>query len=233
MCVVGWRLYGMLGGMGRFIDLSHDVVGGMVTYPGLPAPQITTHISRVESGERLGSGASFHIGRIDMVANTGTYLDSPWHFHEEGVDLAGLKLERLADLPLTIVRRGERDAPGIDLRSLPAGPIAGHAVLFHTGWDRHWGMESYGTGAPFLTADLVDALVEGVVALVGIDSVNIDDVTDGSRPAHSRLLGAGIPIVEHMTNLGAVPDQGCRLYAVPPKVRGFGTFPVRAFAMCD
>jgi kynurenine formamidase len=205
----------------------------MVTYPGLPAPHITTHVSREESGERLASGASFHIGRIDMVANTGTYLDSPWHFHDDGVDLAGLGLERLADLPLTVVRRGERDAPAIDLRSLPAGPIAGHAVLFHTGWDRHWGTESYGTGAPFVTADLVAALVEGDAALVGIDSVNIDDVTDGSRPAHSRLLGAGIPIVEHMTNLGALPDQGCRFYAVPPKVRAFGTFPVRAFARCD
>jgi arylformamidase len=219
--------------MGRFIDLSHDIVAGMTTYPGLPAPHITTHISREESGERLGSGASFHIGRIDMVANTGTYLDSPWHFHADGVDLAGLELERLAGLPLTVVRRTEHQPAAIDRDVLPGASIEGHAVLFHTGWDRHWGTDAYGLGAPFLTADLVVALVERHVALVGIDSVNIDDVTDGNRPAHSQLLGNGIAIVEHMTNLGALPDTGCRFFAVPPKVRGFGTFPVRAFATCD
>ena len=219
--------------MGRFIDLSHDIVAGMTTYPGLPAPHITTHISREESGERLGSGASFHIGRIDMVANTGTYLDSPWHFHEDGVDLGGLELERLADLPSTVVRRTEQQPAAIDRDVLPASSIEGHAVLFHTGWDRHWGTDAYGTGAPFLTADLVVALVEHHVALVGIDSVNIDDVSDGSRPAHTQLLGNGIAIVEHMTNLGALPDTGCRFFAVPPKVRGFGTFPVRLCARCD
>jgi kynurenine formamidase len=219
--------------MARFIDLSHDIVAGMTTYPGLPAPEITTHISREESAARLASGASFHIGRIDMVANTGTYLDSPWHFHDDGADLAGLDLDRLAGLPVTLVRRTEDDPAGIDRGALPAGSIAGHAVLFHTGWDRNWGAEAYGTDAPFLTADLVTALVEGDAALVGIDSVNIDDVTDGSRPAHSQLLGNGIAIVEHMTNLSELPDRDCRFFAVPPKVRAFGTFPVRAFAMCE
>jgi kynurenine formamidase len=221
--------------MTRFIDLSHEIADGMTTYPGLPAPAITTHVSREESGERLGSGASFHIGRIDMIANTGTYLDSPWHFHEDGVDLSGLDLERLAGLPLTVVRRSDAQPAGIEHDALPATSIAGHAVLFHTGWDRHWGTDAYGTGAPFLSADLVAALVERGVALAGIDSVNIDDVTDGSRPAHSRLLGNGIAIVEHLTNLGELPegDAGCRFFAVPPKVRAFGTFPVRAFAMCD
>src|SRR5262245_22321260 len=159
--------------MTRFIDLSHDIVAGMTTYPGLPEPHITTHISREESGERLGSGASFHIGRIDMVANTGTYLDSPWHFHETGVDVAGLDLARLAALPLTVVRRTERHPAAIEADALPTTSIEGHAVLFHTGWDRHWGTDAYGTGAPFLTADLVAALVERTPALVGIDSVNI------------------------------------------------------------
>jgi len=217
--------------MTRFIDLSHDIVAGMTTYPGLPEPHITTHISREESGERLASGASFHIGRIDMVANTGTYLDSPWHFHESGADLSGLELERLANLPLTVVRRTEQQPAGIEAGALPTTSIEGHAVLFHTGWDRNWGTDAYGTGAPFLTADLVAALLAGQPALVGIDSVNIDDVNDGNRPAHSQLLGNGIAIVEHMTNLAALPDHGCRFFAVPPKVRAFGTFPVRAFAM--
>jgi kynurenine formamidase len=219
--------------MTRLIDLSHDIVDGMTTYPGLPAPRITTHIGREESGERLGSGASFHIGRIDMIANTGTYLDSPWHFHEDGVDLAGLELDRLAGLPLTVVRRSETDPSGIERHALPSGSIAGHAVLFHTGWDRHWGTDAYGTGAPYLTAGLVRALIERDVALAGIDSVNIDDVADGNRPAHSQLLANGIAIVEHLTNLSALRDSGGRFFAVPPKVRAFGTFPVRAFAMCD
>jgi kynurenine formamidase len=221
--------------MARFIDLSHEIVDGMTTYPGLPAPAITTHISRETSGERLGSGASFHIGRIDMIANTGTYLDSPWHFHEDGVDLSGLDLERLAGLPLTVVRRTVTQPAAIERDALPAASISGHAVLFHTAWDRHWGTDAYGTNAPFLTTDLVAALIERDVALAGIDSVNIDDVADGSRPAHSRLLGTGIPIVEHLTNLSELPegDAGCRFFAVPPKVRAFGTFPVRAFAMCD
>src|SRR5262245_61309163 len=129
--------------MSRFIDLSHDIVDGMTTYPGLPAPRITTHISREESGERLGGGASFHIGRIDMIANTGTYIDSPWHFHEDGVDLAALDLERLAHLPLTVVHRIETQPAGIERDALPSVSIAGHAVLFHTGWDRHWGTDAY------------------------------------------------------------------------------------------
>jgi kynurenine formamidase len=210
--------------MTRLIDLSHEIVDGMTTYPGLPGPQITTHISREESAARLASGASFHIGRIDMIANTGTYIDSPWHFHEDGVDLAGLPLERLADLPLTVV-------PGTD--ALPDGLIEGHAVLFHTGWDRHWGTETYGAPAPHLRAETVEALVQRRVALAGIDSVNIDNAADGNRPAHTMLLRAGIPIVEHLTNLSELPDEGGHFFAVPPKVRAFGTFPVRAFVICD
>ncbi len=214
----------------RLVDLSHDITDGMTTYPGLPGPQISTHISREESGARLGGGASFHIGRVDMIANTGTYIDSPWHFHEDGPDLAGLALEGLAALPLTLIRDRGR---AIDVAALPDQSVEGHAVLFHTGWDAHWGTDAYGVDAPFLTADLVRALVDRRPALVGIDSVNIDDIDDGSRPAHSMLLGAGITIVEHLTNLGALPDRGGTFYAVPPKVHGFGTFPVRAFALID
>jgi kynurenine formamidase len=217
----------------RLIDLSHEITDGMTTYPGLPGPHISTHISREESRARLGTGASFHIGRVDMVANTGTYIDSPWHFHVDGADLAGLALDRLAALPLTLVRRAPDGPRTIDATALPAEEVEGHAVIFQTGWDAHWGTDGYGAGAPFLRADLVRALVERRPALVGIDSVNIDDVDDGNRPAHSMLLGAGITIVEHLTNLGALPDRGGTFYAVPPKVHGFGTFPVRAFALID
>jgi kynurenine formamidase len=217
----------------RMVDLSHDITDGMTTYPGLPGPHISTHISREESAARFGTGASFHIGRVDMVANTGTYLDSPWHFHEDGADLAGLTLERLAALPITLVRRTPDGPRAIDATALPDEPVEGHAMLFHTGWDAQWRTDEYGANAPFLTADVVRALVERRPALVGIDSVNIDDVDDGNRPAHSMLLGAGITIVEHLTNLGALPEDGGTFYAVPPKVHGFGTFPVRAFALID
>jgi kynurenine formamidase len=213
----------------RLVDLSHEIVDGMVTYPGLPAPAITTHLGRDETAARLAPGVSFHIGRIDMVANTGTYLDSPWHFHESGADLAGLRLEQLADLPAVVVHLDGHDG-AIDPGALPADDYAGHAVLFHTGWDRHWRTEHYGDPAPHLAAATVKVLIERRVALAGIDSVNIDAAADPARPAHQGLLGAGIPIVEHLTNLGALPERGARFTAAPPRVAGFGTFPVRAFA---
>jgi len=216
--------------MTRLIDCSHEVVDGMTTYPGLPPPTITTHLGREDTAARMAPGVSFQIGRIDMVANTGTYIDSPWHFHEDGADLADLLLPRLADLPAVVVH-----VPGIDgkigLDRLPEGMLEGHAVLFHTGWDRNWRTDAYGVGAPFIPREVVEALVAHRVALVGIDSVNIDSITDLTRPAHSGLLGAGITIVEHLTNLGDLPERGAQFFAVPPKVRGFGTFPVRAFAM--
>lgn len=217
--------------MPNYVDLSHVITDGMVTYPGLPGPTITTHVSRAESAGRLAPGVSFHIGRIDMVANTGTYLDSPWHFHDDGADLAGLALERLVDLPAYVVHLDGHDGP-IGPNALPANhdDLAGHAVLFHTGWDRHWGTERYGDAAPHLHSETVAALIGAGIVLAGIDSVNIDSVADGRRPAHHGLLGAGIPIVEHLTNLAAVPERGATFTAVPPRVRSFGTFPVRAFA---
>ena len=216
--------------MTRLVDCSHEVVDGMTTYPGLPGPAITTHLSRDETAARMAPGVSFQIGRIDMVANTGTYIDSPWHFHADGPDLAGLTLSQVADLPALVVH-----VPGvegvIDVDAMPAGELAGHAVLFHTGWDQHWRTAHYGDPAPHLSRALVDALVEQRIALVGIDSVNIDSMADTTRPAHSGFLRAGIPIVEHLTRLGDLPEHGARFFAVPPKVSGFGTFPVRAFAM--
>ena len=216
--------------MVRLIDCSHEIVDGMTTYPGLPAPAITTHLSREDTAARMAPGVSFQIGRIDMVANTGTYIDSPWHFHAGGPDLAALDLRRIADLPALVVQvPGVQGEIGHD--RIPEGPLEGHAVLFHTGWDRHWRTEQYGAAAPYIPLEVVETLVEHSVALVGIDSVNIDSIADLTRPAHSRLLGAGITIVEHLTNLADLPERGARFFAVPPKVHGFGTFPVRAFAM--
>jgi arylformamidase len=216
--------------MAQLIDLSHEIVDGMTTYPGLPGPTITTHLGREETAQRLEGGVSFHIGRIDMVANTGTYIDSPFHFYADGADLAALALTQLADLPAVVVRCAGA-AGGINVDALPSVSLEGTAVLFHTGWDRHWRTPEYGKPAPHLTAAVVDELLARRVVLAGIDSVNIDSMANLRRPAHHGLLGAGVPIVEHLTNLGELPDEGARFFAVPPKVIGFGTFPVRAFAM--
>ncbi len=216
----------------RMVDLSHPIVAGMTTYPGLPGPEIETHTSRADSARRLAPGVSFYIGRLCMVANTGTYIDAPFHFHESGADVAGLPLSRLVDVPAVVV--DIRGTGAIGSEHLSAVPdLAGAAVLLHTEWSRHWGTDQYADGSPFLRRDAVELLIESDVAVVGIDALNIDDVGDPSRPAHHGLLGAGIPIIEHLTNLAALPASGARLTAVPPPVVGMGTMPVRAVATID
>jgi kynurenine formamidase len=213
----------------QLIDLSHSIRDGMVTYPGLPGPEITDHLTREASEANYGEGTTFHIGRISMVANTGTYLDSPFHRFAEGDDLAGLSLACLADLEGICLRIGDERA--VTPAHLEPLDLAGRALLIHTGWDRHWETAAYGVDAPFVTRSATDRLVEAGVALVGIDSVNIDDMADTSRPAHTGLLAAGIPIVEHMCGLDQLPQAGFRFHAVPPGVEQFGTFPVRAYAV--
>lgn len=216
----------------RLVDLSHTVAHGLVTYPGMPAPVIGEHLSREASRAHYAEGTTFHIGKIEMVANTGTYLDSPSHRFEGAPDLADLDLAQLADLPGILV-----DAPegvrSIDVDRLSEGDLRGQAVLFRTGWSRHFATPRYAEGHPFLTGALADALVARGPALVGIDSLNIDDTAAGARPVHTALLRAGIPIVEHLCGLDALPHDGFRFFAVPVKVRGLGTFPVRAFARVE
>jgi len=220
--------------MSKLIDLSHEIEHGLETYRGLPPPVISDFLSREASRSHYAAGTEFHIGKIEMVANTGTYLDSPFHRHADGADLAALPLERLADLEVVVVRAPFEQGRAIDAPAFASvGDVRGRAVLVHTGFDRHWRTERYFTGNPFLTEAVASLLVERGAALVGIDSLNIDDTGDGRRPVHTRLLAAGIPIVEHLTNLAALPDQGFRFFAVPPKVKAFGTFPVRAFAKAD
>src|SRR5262245_8166966 len=214
------------------IDVSHTVEDGMITYRGLPAPVICDFLSREASRKVYAPGTEFHIGRIEMVANTGTYLDSPFHRWRDGADVSALPLESLADLPGLVVD-GPSSGRRLDVSSLPPGDLAGCAVLFRTGWSRHWGTPRYFEKHPFLAADVAERLVAARVALVGIDSLNIDDTDGGERPVHSALLRAGIPIVEHLTRLDALPASGFRFFAVPVKVRGMGTFPVRAFARLD
>jgi len=201
----------------------------MTTYPGLPGPVITQHLSREDSRAHYETGTEFHIGRIEMVANTGTYLDTPFHRFPNGYDLADLPLERVADLPGVCLRVGEQE---ITPEVLTGVQVSGKAVLFATGWDRHWRTDRYGDpDHPCLNGEAAELLVDGGVSLVGIDSVNIDDTRGRARPAHTRLLDAEVPIVEHLTGLGALVGASFRFYAVPAPVRGVGTFPVRAFAV--
>ena len=215
----------------RLIDVSHTVEHGMVTYKGLPAPIICDYLSREASRQRYAPGTEFHIGKIEMVANTGTYVDSPFHRYADGKDLAELPLESLANLDCVVVRATARRERAIDRLALDERDVRGRAVLVHTGWDRHWRSEQYFEGHPHLTGELAEWLVRAGAVLVGIDSFNIDDTDTGERPVHSVLLRNDVPIVEHLCGLGDLPDLGSRFFAVPVKVRAFGTFPVRAFAI--
>jgi arylformamidase len=213
----------------RLIDVSHTVEHGMVTYKGFPAPIICDWMSREASRARYAPGYEFQIGKIEMIANTGTYVDSPFHRYENGKDLSELPIESVADLECLVVRVDAKPGHAIDSVPLSAAAVGGRAVLFHTGHDRHWRTDAYFEGHPFLTARAAEWLVKAKAALVGIDSMNIDGTANGERPVHSALLGSDIPIVEHMRGLAAVPDSGGVFSAVPVKVKGMGTFPVRAF----
>lgn len=202
----------------------------MTTFKGFPGPILCDYWTREASAVHYNDGSSFQIGRIDMIANTGTYVDSPFHRYEDGADLAALPLESLADLDALVVRKPFADGLATGPADFEGLEVRGRSVLVHTGWDRLWRTDAYFDDHPFLTAAAADWLVEQGASFVGIDSHNIDDTRTRSRPVHSKLLAAGIPIGEHLTNLGAVPDSGFRFSAVPPKVRGMGTFPVRAYA---
>lgn len=213
----------------RLVDLSHTITAGMTTYPGLPGPEITDHLSFEESADHYAAGTEFTIARLSMVANTGTYLDTPAHRYRDGDDLSRLPLEHCAGLPLVVVEIDEAEA-AVGPESLP-DDVEGCAVLLHTGWGRYWGTDRYGDPVhPHLTEAGARHLVEAGARLVGIDSVNIDDTVGAHRPAHSLLLAADIPVVEHLTGLEQLPATGAVFTAVPPAVRGMATFPVRAFA---
>jgi kynurenine formamidase len=212
----------------RRVDLSHAIEHGMITYRGLPAPIVCDYLTREASRATYAPGTEFHIGQVTLVANTGTYVDAPFHRFHDGADVSQLALDVLADVDAIVVRASGARAVG-------AAVFAGHdvrdrAVLVHTGWDVHWRTDRYFEGHPFLTADAAAELCKRGARLVGIDSLNIDDTSDLARPVHTTLLGAGVPIVEHLCGLGQLPDAGFRFTAVPPPVRGLGTFPVRAFA---
>ncbi len=219
--------------MTLLIDVSHTVRDGLVTLRGFPAPSIREYLSREESRNRYAEGTTFHIGRIDMIANTGTYVDSPFHRYPDGADISGLPLASVANLPGMLFTVPEGGGRAIGASLFRGADVAGKAVIICTGWSRHFGSDRYFDGHPFLTEEAARHLADAAAALVGIDSVNIDDTSDGRRPAHSILLRRNIPIVEHLTNLSALSDRQFRFFAVPVKVQGLGTFPVRAFALLD
>ena len=212
------------------IDLSHVIEAGMTTYPGLPAPVICDVLSREQSRAHYAAGTEFQIGMIELCSNTGTYLDSPFHRYPDGTDLTGLPLDRLADLDAIVIDVSGQAGRAVDRPQLLPYEVRGKAVLVRTGWDRHWGTDAYFHGHPFLTAAAAGHLAAEGARLVGIDSLNVDDTGGGERPVHTALLAAGIPVCEHLTNLAALPAEGFRFSAVPVKVRGMGTFPVRAYA---
>ena len=216
----------------KLIDLSHEVEHGMITYKGLPAPIICDFLSREESRKHYAEGTEFNIGKIEMVANTGTYVDSPFHRFADGIDLSELPLESLADLD-GIVFHVQEFGRAIPVEPFQRSDVKGKAVLIHTGWSRHWRTDQYFEGHPFLTRNAAQYLADAGAAFVGIDTYNIDDTTDGTRPAHTILLGNRIPICEHMCGLENLPNSGFRFHAAPVKVRAFGTFPVRAYAVLD
>lgn len=213
----------------RYIDLSHTIEDGLVTYRGLPAPVICDYLSREESRKIYEPGTEFQIGKIEMISNTGTYLDTPFHRYADGEDLSDIGLERLIDLDGVVVRIPHSDSLEITAEDFAGLDLAGKAVLVHTGWSEFWNTERYYNGHPFLTEDAAIFLRDGGAKLVGIDSHNIDDSSGNRRPVHTTLLGSGVLIVEHMCNLESVPDSGFSFTAVPPKFKGVGTFPVRAF----
>jgi kynurenine formamidase len=220
-------------GKAKIVDLSHVITDGMVTYKGLPGPHICDFLSRQQSAANYDDGSKFQIGRIDMVANTGTYVDVPSHRFEDGKDLSEVGVESLAHLPAIVVRHPFESGLAVDAGAFDGLDVRGCAVLVATGWDRHWGQDAYYHDHSFLTAKAAERLVAEGAALVGIDSHNIDDTRVRTRPVHTALLGAAISICEHMTGLGQLPDEGFRFSAVPPKVRGMGTFPVRAYAVME
>ena len=219
--------------MPHFIDLSHIVEAGMITYKGIPAPIICDFLSREASRNTYAEGTEFHIGKIELVANTGTYIDSPFHRFADGNDLSELTLTQIAELEGIMIRHDLAQGRAIDVAAFAGLDLKGKAVLVNTNWAQHWRTDHYFEGHPHLTAAAAEYLVQAQVTLVGIDSYNIDSTDDGTRPVHTILLGNNIPIVEHLCQLDQLPSQGFHFSAVPVKVKQFGTFPVRAYARLD
>ena len=214
----------------RLVDLSHTIEDGLITYRGLPAPIICDYYSHEESRRFYTEGTEFHIGKIEMVSNTGPYLDCPVPRFKAGKDLCKTPLEQLANLDGIKISVPFQDTLEISQSYFQNLSLKGKAVLIHTGWSQYWASEGYFENHPYLTSDAASFLVKAGVKLVGIDSYNMDDTSTITRPVHTMLLGQEICIVEHLCNLDLIPENGFRFTATPPKIEGMGTFPVRAYA---
>ena len=217
----------------RYIDLSHTIENGLTTYKGLPAPIICDWMTFEKSHDTYADGTEFSMQWLYMHSNTGTYIDTPRHRYRDGHDLTGLELSRVSSIPGLCVRMPKRDDRVADIDLFDGLKVKGHAVLIRTGWSQHFGTDQYFEGHPYLSVAAAEYLADKGALLVGIDSLNIDNTENGERPVHSLLLGQGIPIVEHLTNLDALPNIGFRFSAVPPRIKDVGTFPVRAHAIME
>lgn len=217
-------------GASLLVDLSHTIENGLVTYKGLPAPIICDYLSREASRKNYAAGTEFQIGKIEMVANTGTYVDVPFHRYADGKDLSEVGLDAFADLEGIVIRADYKHGLAVDVDAFKGRELRNRAVLVNTGWAAHWNTERYYGEHPFLTEAAALYLKACGVKLAGIDSHNIDDTRTTTRPVHTTLLGANILIVEHLCNLELLPDEGFTFSALPPKFKGVGTFPVRAMA---
>jgi len=214
----------------KYIELNHIIRDGMITYKGLPAPIICDYLSREDSKSNYEVGTSFQIGKMELVGNTGTYVDCPFHRFENGKDLSEVALEKFVDLETVLIEAPYQNGLAINADFFKGYDIENKAVLVCTGWSEHWTTDQYFEDHPYLTEDAAIFLKEQNVVLVGIDSLNIDNTNDGARPVHTILLGNDILIVEHMNNLESLIGKSFLFSAVPPRIEKFGTFPVRAFA---
>ncbi|MFI5341541.1 MAG: cyclase family protein [Candidatus Methylomirabilales bacterium] len=218
--------------MGKFVELNHVLEDGMKAYPGLPSPKIGAFLDHEASRSHYDERAEFYLGRVDMVCNLGTYLDSPYHRHRDRADLSQIPLEKVARVPGVVLDAAASPDRSIAL-DCSASQLCGRAALIRTGWDRRWGTDAYWEPGPYLAASFVDLLIRARAILVGVDFWNVDNTEDPSRPAHTRLLAEGILIVEHLCNLSALPRTGFQFSAVPLRIARGASFPVRAFAEMD
>lgn len=212
-----------------FVELSHEIENGMPSYPGIPGPHISALLDHEASRARYDNQAEFYLGMIEVAGNTGTYIDSPFHRDPTGDDLSQIPLEAVAGVSAVVVDCEMDVDRAVDVEATP-GEIAGRAVLVRTRWDTRWGSEEYWSSGPFLSASTVKLLAEARPALVGVDFSNVDDTDDPARPAHTQLLRANVLVLEHLCNLYLLPPTGARIYAVPLRIKGGASFPVRAFA---
>jgi kynurenine formamidase len=165
---------------------------------------------------------------VDVRGRVATCLHAPFHRFEHGDDLSRIPLAAVAGIPGIVVDASAQ--PGALTLELDEETVRDRAVLIRTGWDERWGTARYWQPGPYLAVETLDLLLSGGSALVGVDFWNVDDTADLASQARTRLLRAGVLVVEHLCNLRGLPGEGFRFFAVPLRIAGGASFPVRAFA---